>query len=783
MFKNMLMKKKLVSLFIIPLFVVICLLGLGIAILFYEYENATKAASIDEIKKVGNLIHELQIERGLSAGFVASSGQNNKEALNNQRKKVDSSFDDLLQYQKKLNIDIANKILNDLKNKREAINSISLNANQSSSYFTSVIYDFFQYYRNILFKSEVTTIKNQLLAHYWLIFGKENLGQLRANLNATFTLNEFKDDTFAKVGANKTIFEIAFKNFEIDANKEIVNYFKDKYQGTDVLAIKSMIDTAFIKNKEGNFDISPQEWFTKMTVVINLLKDVEDFSINFIEKEMNNKISTILNYISLFCIIGLIILISTIFLFIKITSNIVDSLKNFQTGLLNFFTYLNREKTTVEPINLNSEDEFGVMAKVVNQNILRTQKGIEEDRKLIDETIAVLGEFEQGDLCKRLNIEVSNPALMQLKNVLNLMGEHLESNVNNVLDVLEQYSNYNYLNKIDQKSLKEHLLKLANGVNNLGESITSILIENKSNGLTLENSSSLLLENVDRLNISSNEAAASLEETAAALEEITSNIRNNTGNIAKMATYSNEITKASSEGEKLANSTTTAMDEINTQVNLVNDAISVIDQIAFQTNILSLNAAVEAATAGEAGKGFAVVAQEVRNLASRSAEAAKEIKDIVENATKKANEGKDIANEMIEGYKGLNDSINQTINLISDIEMSSKEQLLGIEQINDAVNQLDQQTQQNAMIASQTNDIAVGTDEIAKLVVSNANQKEFEGKNEVRAKDVGIKKEVKEHIIASTPKKIVKTSNPSKPNINSTKEIKSNSNDDEWESF
>jgi methyl-accepting chemotaxis protein len=216
------------------------------------------------------------------------------------------------------------------------------------------------------------------------------------------------------------------------------------------------------------------------------------------------------------------------------------------------------------------------------------------------------------------------------------------------------------------------------------------------------------------------------------------------------------LAKASSEGEKLANSTTTAMDEINTQVNLVNDAISVIDQIAFQTNILSLNAAVEAATAGEAGKGFAVVAQEVRNLASRSAEAAKEIKDIVENATKKANEGKDIANEMIEGYKGLNDSINQTINLISDIEMSSKEQLLGIEQINDAVNSLDQQTQQNAMVASQSHDIALSTDKIAKLVVSNANAKEFIGKNEVRAKDVGMKKELKEHIIASTPKKIIK---------------------------
>ena len=205
---------------------------------------------------------------------------------------------------------------------------------------------------------------------------------------------------------------------------------------------------------------------------------------------------------------------------------------------------------------------------------------------------------------------------------------------------------------------------------------------------------------------------------------------------------------------------------LNTQVNLVNEAISVIDQIAFQTNILSLNAAVEAATAGEAGKGFAVVAQEVRNLASRSAEAAKDIKNIVEDATKKANEGKDIANEMIEGYKGLNDSISQTINLISDVEMSSKEQLLGIEQINDAVNQLDQQTQQNAMIASQTNDIALSADEIAKLVVSDANAKEFIGKNDVKARDISLNEIKKTPILENT--KIA--------------EIPTKSNKD-WESF
>ena len=113
-------------------------------------------------------------------------------------------------------------------------------------------------------------------------------------------------------------------------------------------------------------------------------------------------------------------------------------------------------------------------------------------------------------------------------------------------------------------------------------------------------------------------------------------------NTASMSNYANEVTKSANEGESMAKKTAQAMDEINTQTNDIMEAITVIDQIAFQTNILSLNAAVEAATAGEAGKGFAVVAGEVRNLASRSAEAAKEIKDIVEQATLKANDGKDV---------------------------------------------------------------------------------------------------------------------------------------------
>ena len=467
--------------------------------------------------------------------------------------------------------------------------------------------------------------------------------------------------------------------------------------------------------------------FEEWNMVIVTSSDIDDLlALNYTLRQY-----TIFGGIAL-----LLILLGINYLIIKKTVN--EPLLIINKDLDEFFAYLNRDKESIDFVHVNTKDEFGRMSKILSDNIEKTRLGIEEDRRLISETISVLGEFEHGDLCQRINIEVSNPALLQLKNVLNQMANNLENNIENVLDILEQYSKYNYLSKIPTKDLKEHLLKLANGVNTLGESITTMLIENKKNGLTLGESSNVLLENVNKLNSSSNSAAASLEETAAAIEEITSTVRSNSENITKMALLSNDVTKSVVVGEKYANQTTIAMDEINTQVNLVNEAISVIDNIAFQTNILSLNAAVEAATAGEAGKGFAVVAQEVRNLASRSAEAAREIKDIVELATKKANEGKEIANSMIEGYKELNSNISQTINLITDIQNSSKEQLLGIEQINDVVNNLDRQTQQNAQIASQTNEIAKITDGIAKVIVDDTNSKEFYGKDSVKSRDIGI---------------------------------------------
>ncbi len=471
-----------------------------------------------------------------------------------------------------------------------------------------------------------------------------------------------------------------------------------------------------------------KEW-NWMVVTGAYVDDVEKKIIQMREQSKKQ-----INKIIIFNIVIVLILLVILFFFVLffINKSIYKPLQYFQEGLLGFFKYLNRETQTTEPIKISSKDEIGLMANVVNENIVKTQKGIDEDRDVINETIEVLNEFEQGDLSKRIKTSSSNPALQELVTLFNTMSKNFEGHIQDVLQTLEQYSNYNYLHKVDNCGLKKHILKLANGVNTLGNAITEMLVENKKTGVTFDKNSNIFLKNIDELSKSSNQAAASLEETAAAIEEITSNIANNTSNVVQMANYANEVTHSVNEGQKLAQNTTASMDDISEQVGAINEAITIIDQIAFQTNILSLNAAVEAATAGEAGKGFAVVAQEVRNLASRSAEAAGEIKALVENATQKADIGKDTADKMIHGYNGLNENITKTIDLIKDVETASKEQKKGIEQINDAITQLDRQTQQNASIATQTTEVALQTDEVAKLILSRVDEKEFEGKNDYK---------------------------------------------------
>ena len=513
----------------------------------------------------------------------------------------------------------------------------------------------------------------------------------------------------------------------IDLSNQILELSADYISNFDKFYQKRISDyNSGIQNESDEISTIIKQM---VTVGLELEEKLALMNKNTIElKSKSEKTMTLV--LILIAIISIIIFLT---FSIILSNQLINSLKNFQKGLLSFFGYVNKENKNVEMLDDKYEDEFGNMAKIVNENILKTKKTIDSDNKFLEQINEVVEVVKNGYLNKRLEEKVESQSMEKLRIHINEMLYSLQlricTNVNDISYALEKYAKLDFTHRI-----KGCNGGVTVGLNNLADIINSMLVENKSNGLTLDVSSGILLNNVDILNKNSNEAAAALEETAAAVEEISSNISNNTDNIIQMSKLASNVTNSVTKGETLANQTTESMNEIDKEVNSINEAIIIIDQIAFQTNILSLNAAVEAATAGEAGKGFAVVAQEVRNLATRSAEAAREIKAIVENATKKADLGKKISEDMISGYKTLNEDIIKTIDLIKGVESSSKEQLAGIEQINHAINSLDQQTQQNAQIASQTYSVAMQTDTIAKLIVSNANSKEFIGKNEVKAK-------------------------------------------------
>ena len=403
--------------------------------------------------------------------------------------------------------------------------------------------------------------------------------------------------------------------------------------------------------------------------------------------------------------------------------------------LVKFLKNMDNKNVSLE-INTSMASEYSQIKDVIDQREIELLKKEKEELLLIQEAKMVMDKIKHGIYSDIITSTTSNKSLEEFKQGVNEMIVETRGHFSNVNNILNEYTNYDYRNELKLEGItKEGEFKLLVGsVNKLKNAITQMLLENKTNGVALQNTSEVLLNNVDKLNQSSNEAAQSLKNTSSVLEKITQNVDKTSAQTKQMSNLANAVTVSATDGLNLAFKTTTAMDEINEKVSAINESITIIDQIAFQTNILSLNAAVEAATAGEAGKGFAVVAQEVRNLANSSTQAAREIKNLVESANIKANEGKTIANNMIEGYTTLNSDINKTIELIGDVSSASKEQQIGIIQINDAINILEKQVEANAEVSSQANNIAVKTSNIANKIVDNANQKEFEGKDSINCK-------------------------------------------------
>jgi aerotaxis receptor len=197
------------------------------------------------------------------------------------------------------------------------------------------------------------------------------------------------------------------------------------------------------------------------------------------------------------------------------------------------------------------------------------------------------------------------------------------------------------------------------------------------------------------------EHAASLEETAASLEQLTATVTRNRDSAHQAVSLAAQSSQVTTLGRDVVGQLFSTMTEISGSSTRIGEIVGIIDGIAFQTNLLALNAAVEAARAGDQGRGFAVVAQEVRSLAQRSAAAAKEVKDLIQASVQTVGRGSDLANQAEQAMAKVVDSVQHVTSVIKEIESSTREQAAGIEQINKAVTQMDNITQQDAHMAQE----------------------------------------------------------------------------------
>ncbi|WP_230874749.1 methyl-accepting chemotaxis protein [Methylomonas sp. LL1] len=359
------------------------------------------------------------------------------------------------------------------------------------------------------------------------------------------------------------------------------------------------------------------------------------------------------------------------------------------------------------PVKNDDGERIGVVVEWLDRtNEVKVEQEIED----IVESVKV------GRLDKRLSLADKQGFFAKLSEGINELTDVIERVFKDVGSTMESMAEGDLTNRI-HSDYQGVYLNCKNDINATIDKLSEIFGQVNESAIFINNSSQEIASGNNNLSQRAEQQAANLEQTAASMEELTATVKNNADNAQQANLVASNARELAEKGGTVVTAAVAAMQEINESSNKIADIISVIDEIAFQTNLLALNASVEAARAGEQGRGFSVVATEVRNLAQRSATAARESKELIQTSVQKVRTGTEFVNETGKALSEIVAGVKKVGDIVAGIANASVEQSAGIAQVNQAVAQMDEITQQNAALAEQASAASVSMSDLSTNMV------------------------------------------------------------------
>lgn len=654
-FYNLKTRNKFLLLISVPLIALIIVSGTLLANNYYTKQNMDTVQKLSGLNlHLGNLIHELQKERGMSAGFIASNGQKFQMDLPEQQDRTDDQLQSLKTYldqnrfpQLSDDIEGIHDELDRLSSQREQIRQQRLNLKRTTQYYTSIISSMLDLSSRVPTVTDHPEVAVNLAAAVNLSRTKEAAGLERAVLNAILSQGEFSGGLHEKWIRLLT----RQKNHRDEFLRLSSQSLSENYQGAlskqvqeQVENIRANLRQVRKKNTE-TFQFSPEEWWKASTQRIDKLRQAEENVYQSIENDVQTiRAGAFWNLIGNGSLVGISLLLTLVISYL-VGGFLLSGIRK----LTNRFVRMAQGDLDVETVDINSTCELGELGDRFDE-MLSSLKKLRDQAEAIadlDLTHDSLDESIQGDLGEAFETMVDR--LSEFIRKLNSMAEDLETVGNQVSDAS------NELNRASQS--------LAEGAE---------------------------------------EASSSLQETSSSVEEMTSMVEQSSENAQDARTIAREASETAQDGQEQIHEMANIVEQINNDSEKIAETIDIIDDIAFQTNLLALNAAVEAANAGEHGSGFAVVADEVRELAQRSAQAAEEISELIDSSVDRTEKGVEEAKNSQEVLDEILENVDSVDKHIGDIASASQEQSSGIQQINQAVTELEEVVEQTSSNAEQT---------------------------------------------------------------------------------